>query len=67
MVITLNSESILQQKFGETQEMAAVIQYILTSAQSFGSQDYYNKSLMTTLGGLLVYYSAKMSRHTQNE
>ena len=30
-------------------EITAVIQYILTSAQSFGSQDYYNKSLMTIL------------------
>ena len=31
-------------------DIAAVIQYILTSAQSFGSPDYYNKSLMTILG-----------------
>ena len=31
-------------------EITTVIQYILTSAQSFGSQDYYNKSLMTILG-----------------
>ena len=46
-------------------EMTAVIQYILTSAQSYSSQDYYNKSLMTILG-ILVYYSAKMSRHRQN-
>ena len=30
--------------------MTAAIQYILTSAQSFGSQDYYNKCLMTILG-----------------
>ena len=30
--------------------MTAVIQYISTSAQSFGSQDYYNKSLITILG-----------------
>ena len=29
--------------------LTAVIQYNLTSAQSFGSQDYYNKSLMTIL------------------
>ena len=27
-----------------------VIQYILTAAQSFGSQDYYRKSRMTILG-----------------
>ena len=31
-------------------EMTAVIQYILASAQSFGSQDYYNKSPMTIPG-----------------
>ena len=43
--------------------MTAVIQYILTSTQSFGSQDYYNKSLMTILAGVLF---CKMSRHGQN-
>ena len=33
--------------FGETMEITAVvIQYILTVAQSFGSQDYNHKSLM---------------------
>ena len=31
-------------------EMTVVIQYILTSAQSFGSQDYYNNSLMRIRG-----------------
>ena len=31
-------------------EMTAVIHYNLTSAQSFGSQVYYNKCLMTILG-----------------
>ena len=31
-------------------EMTAVIQYILTAAQSLGSQDYYKKSRMTILG-----------------
>ena len=36
--------------WAKTQEMTAVIQYILTSAQSFGPQDYYNKSLMMILG-----------------
>ena len=59
MVITSNSESILQQQFG-------VIQYILTSAQSFGSQDHCNKSLMTILGLAGVLF-CKMSRHGQNE
>ena len=33
-----------------TTEMIAAIQYILTAAQSLGSQDYYTKSRMTTLG-----------------
>ena len=28
----------------KTQEMTAVFQYLLKSAQSLGSQDYYNKS-----------------------
>ena len=31
-------------------EMTVVIQYILTLAQSSGSQNYYDKSLMMTLG-----------------
>ena len=46
--------------------MIAVIQYTLTSAQSFGSQGYYNNSLMTILGlaGVLL---CKMNRHGQNE
>ena len=47
-----NRQSILQQQFGENPGMTAVIQYnqyILTSAQSFGSQDHYDKSLMTIL------------------
>ena len=43
--------------------MTAVIQYILTSAQSFGSQD--NKSLMTILGLAGVLF-CKMSSHGQN-
>ena len=39
-----------------TMEMTSAIQYILTAAQSLGSQDYY----------ILVYNSAKKSRHRQN-
>ena len=31
-------------------EMKAAIQYILTAAQSLGSQDYYKKCRMTILG-----------------
>ena len=33
-----------------TMDMTAVIQYILTAAQSLGSQVYYKKSRMTALG-----------------
>ena len=31
-------------------DMTAAIKYILTAAQSLGSQDYYRKSRMTILG-----------------
>ena len=33
-----------------TMDMAVAIQYILTAAQSLGSQVYYKKSQMTILG-----------------
>ena len=33
-----------------TMDMTAAIQYILTAAQSFGSQDYCRKSRKTILG-----------------
>ena len=33
-----------------TMDMMAAIEYILTAAESLGSQDYYRKSRMTTLG-----------------
>ena len=36
--------------FVNTMDMMAAIQYILTAAQSLGSQDYYRKSQMTILG-----------------
>ena len=44
--------------------MTAVIQYILTAAQSFGCQDYYTKFLMTILGlaGVLFWEN----EHRQN-
>ena len=48
-----------------TMDMTTAFQYILTAAQSLGSQVYYKKSRMTILG-LLVYCSAKTSRHRQN-
>ena len=36
--------------FVKTMDMTAAIKYILTAAQSLGSQDYYRKSRMTILG-----------------
>ena len=39
-----------------TMEMAAAIQYILTAAQSLGSQDYYKNSRMTILGLVVVLF-----------
>ena len=40
-----------------TMDMTAAIQYILTAAQSLGSQVYYKRSRMTILGlaGVLFY------------
>ena len=46
--------------------MTAVVHYILTSAQTFGSQNFFYKSLMTILGLAGVLF-CKMSRHGQNE
>ena len=36
--------------FVNTMDMTAAIKYILTAAQSLGSQDYYRKSRMTIPG-----------------
>ena len=36
--------------FVNTIDMTTAIKYILTAAQSLGSQDYYRKSRMTILG-----------------
>ena len=49
---TFSSNSLLN-----TMDMIAAIQYILTVAQSLGSQDYYKKSLMTIpeLAGVLFW------------
>ena len=49
-----------------TMEMMATIQYILTAAQSLGSQDYYKKSRfkMLRLPGLLF---CETSSHRQHE
>ena len=42
--------------FVNTMDMTAAIEYILTAAQSLGSQDYYRNSRMTILGlaGVLI-------------
>ena len=50
-----DSESIFQQQLVNTMDMIAAIQYILTEAQSLGSQVYYKKSQMTIrrLAGVL--------------
>ena len=47
-----------------TMEMMTAIQYILTAAQSLGSQDYYKKSRMTILGlaGILFYQNEQAQR-----
>ena len=45
--------------------MTAAILYILTAAQSLGSQDYYRKSRMTTLRLAGVLF-CETSRHRQN-
>ena len=39
-----------------TMDMTAAIQYILTAAQSLGSQVYYKKSRMTILGLAAVLF-----------
>ena len=41
---TFSSNSLVN-----TMDMTAAIEYILTAAQSLGSQDYYRKSRMTIL------------------
>ena len=57
---TFSSNSLVN-----TMDMTAAIQYILTSAQSLGSQVYYKKYRMTILG-LACVLPQKTSRHRQN-
>ena len=45
IAIAFSSNSLMN-----TMDMTAAIQYILTAAQSLGSQVYYKKSRMTILG-----------------
>ena len=47
-------------------ERAAAIQYILTAAQSLGSQNYYKKSRTTILGLSGVLFWKLASRDRQN-
>ena len=47
-----------------TMEMTAAIQYILTAAQSLGSQDYHKKSRMTILGLASVLFCEKEQAQT---
>ena len=46
----VSSESISSNSLVNTMEMTVAIQYILTAAQSLGSQDCYKKSRLTILG-----------------
>ena len=48
-----------------TMEMTAAIQYILTAAQSLGSQDYYKKSRMTMIGLAGVLFCEKELAQTK--
>ena len=57
-----NARVFCSNVLAKIQEMTAVIQYILTSAQSVGSQIYYDKSLMT-IPGLAGALFCKMSKH----
>ena len=45
-------------------EVTAVIQYILTSPQSFGSQDYHNKSFMMIVGLASVLFCENDQTYT---
>ena len=44
---------------------SGIAQYILTSAQSFGSQDYHNKSLITIVGLVSVLFCENEQRKTK--
>ena len=48
-----------------TMDMTAAIQYILTSAQSLGSQVYYKKSRMMILGLAGVLFCENEQAHTK--
>ena len=46
----LHSYKVQDNSLVNTVKVTAAIQYILTAAQSLGSQDYYRKCRMTILG-----------------
>ena len=47
---SLRARAFSSNSLVKSMKMTAVIQYMLTATQSFGSQDYYKKSRMTILG-----------------
>ena len=51
------ARAFFSNSFVNTMDVKAAIKYILTAAQSLGSQDFYRKSRMTILGfaGVLFY------------
>ena len=51
--------------FVNTMDMTAAIEYILTAAQSLGSQDYYRKSRMTILGLAGVLFCENEQAYTK--
>ena len=51
--------------FVNTMDMTAATEYILTAAQSLGSQDYYRKSRMTILGLAGVLFCEKEQAQTK--
>ena len=48
-----------------TMEMTAAIQYILTTAHSLGSHDYYKKSQMTIIGLACVLFCQNEQAQTK--
>ena len=47
---SLIARAFSSNSFVNTMDMTGTIKYILTAAQSLGSQDHYRKSRMTMLG-----------------
>ena len=65
-VTRLDSESIFQQQFlVNTMEMTAAIRYILSAAQSLGSQDYYKMSRRMIIGLAGVLFCKNEQAYTK--